>query len=218
MNPNTFSAIAFLAGTSTDSAGRYVSEYLTFTPEHWEDCHNHIQWAFPSSIKSDFNPDAPVINWDEFTRILGYNGRDPLPSADCYQVFENVRNLMMDYFKSIGIEPNKSDAAISLKNPERLAWLYTKGDHNHRRITRVMMLWHYIGHYYMDTDVNFFNYVRKVMLLIKNMFMQNKAYCATTEKFWDCAMYYGKSPTPEYLADSNKIQHAITTLFGHENV
>lgn len=218
MNPNTFSAIAFLAGTSTDAAGRFVSEYLTFTPEQWEECHNHVQWAFPSSIPSDFNPHAPVIDWKEFIRVLGYNGRDPLPSQASYQVFENIRNLMMDYFRSIAIVPNGSEASFVTDHPERLAWLMNPGDHNHRRITRVMMLWNYIGHYYMNNDINFFNYVNKVMTAIKFAFMESPAYCAVTEKFWHCALYYGTAPTKEYLADANKMQNIITTLFGNKNV
>lgn len=218
MNPNTFSAVAFLAGTSPDAAGRYVAEYLSFPPEKWEECHNHIQWAFPSNIPSDFNPDAPVIDWNEFIRILGYNGRDPLPSQASYQVFENIRNLMMDYFHSIAIVPNGSEAEIVTNYPERLSWLMNKNDHNHRRITRVMMLWHYIGHYYMDTDINFHTFVNKVMTAIKFAFMESPAYCAVTEKFWHAALYDGVSPSKHFLADADKMQNIITTIFGKKNV
>lgn len=192
MNPNTFSAVAFLSGTSMDSAGRYVAEYRAFTPEQWEDCHNHIQWAFPSSIPSQFNPDAPVINWSEFKRITAF-GSDKM-YLDSYAVYDNLRDLILMYLESIGIVTVDGEPSISTAHVDRIAWLMNPYDHNLRRITRLMMLWYHLGQFYREDDISSSEYIDNAMLLIFNLFRLNKSFSEETNTFWIQALYHGKSP------------------------
>ena len=143
-NPNTFAALAFLSGSSPDREGRYVTEYFHFTPERWEECHNHIQWAFPSSVPSMFNLNAPVIDFNEFLSHTYVDG-SPVSSYTEY-VYIALGELIGQYMNSIGIgvTDRGSFFVTAQTHPERLAWLDNPNDHNHRRLTRLFMLWHHL--------------------------------------------------------------------------
>lgn len=214
MNPNTLSAIAFLTGSSMDSEGRYINEYAQFTPDKWEECHNHIQWAFPSSIPSIFNPNAPVIDWDELKRILGDYDAPVYPSA-----LHNLQTMYYNYFGSIGMTYDADDnVVISQDHPQQLAWLEDSNDHNHRRITRVMMLWHHVGHYYMNNDPEFHAFVNAAILAITIAFVQSNAFSADTYSFWQSASIYGTSPTREFMESNRVMDTIIPKLMGKGNV
>lgn len=137
MNPNTFHALAFLSGSCPDDQGRFVNEYLEFSPERWEECHNHIQWAFPSSIPSEFNPNAPIINYEVFREAL-FNGFSEFTGPEAESVFITLMELTKLYFNSIGITISRDGTANFDLDAQ---WLH-EPDHNHRRLTRVMMLWY----------------------------------------------------------------------------
>lgn len=143
-NPNTFAALAFLSGSSPDREGRYVTEYLAFTPERWEECHNHIQWAFPSSVPSMFNPNAPIIDFNEF-RSHTYVDGFPV-SGHTEDVYIALSRLMDRYMDSIGIGVTDCGSVylMTSQHPERLQWMNNPRDHNMRRLTRLFMLWHHL--------------------------------------------------------------------------
>ena len=143
-NPNTFAALAFLSGGSPDREGRYIDEYLTFSPERWEECHNHIQWAFPSSVPSLFNPNAPVIDFNEF---INHTYVDGFPvSGHTEDIYVNLGQLIQDYMESIGVGVTDAGSVylMETEHPERLDWSEDERDHNHRRLTRLFMLWHHL--------------------------------------------------------------------------
>lgn len=196
-----------------DSEGRYVSEYTQFTPDKWEECHNHIQWAFPSNIPSIFNTNAPVIDWAEFKRLLG-----PYDAPVYRSVLVNLRTLFYNYFGSIGLAMNADDdVVVSQEHPEQLGWLNNPNDHNHRRITRVRMLWHYLGHYYMNSDPEFHEFVNKANLAITSAFMQSPAFTSMTHSFWHSASIYGESPTASFMESQRYLDEVIPSLFGNKN-
>ena len=72
----TAEAVAFLNGTAPDAIGRTIEDYLAFDMDKWEECHNHVQWAFPNNEASMFNPNAPVVDMQDFANQLTWEGRD----------------------------------------------------------------------------------------------------------------------------------------------
>ncbi|QDJ96252.1 hypothetical protein Xoosp13_65 [Xanthomonas phage Xoo-sp13] len=124
----TEEAIAFLNGTGTDAKGRTVAEYLQFTPDKWEECHDHIQWAFPSHIPSQFNPNAPVVNMDEFTKNLPVKG------------LVNMMNLVVKYLESLGFTETMQYGEVHWSPPLSDAYWLTPRNHNYQRISRLLNL------------------------------------------------------------------------------
>lgn len=123
----TDDAVAFLNGTGTDAIGRTVYDYRNFSTEKWEDCHNHIQWAFPSHIPSDFNPNAPIVNMEDL-----YNG---LSGTGLF----NVKELATQYLGTIGFVFNDDKWVIDPESDRLAVWL-TPRNHNFQRITRLLNL------------------------------------------------------------------------------
>lgn len=124
---NTQRAIDFINGNATDHVGRTVSTYVEFDADKWEECHDHIQWAFPSNIPSNFNPYAPVVDLEEFKAGLNESG------------WEHIRIFTIIYMDSLGIDVQRGNAYND--NELIRSWSIT-GNHNHRRITRLLNLWH----------------------------------------------------------------------------
>lgn len=68
MNENmNKTVLGFLNGQDTDHLGRRIQEYHDFSIIDMELKHDFIQWIFPTSERSSFNPYAPVLqpNFDQ---------------------------------------------------------------------------------------------------------------------------------------------------------
>lgn len=102
-------AVAFLLG-ETNPDGRTVDTILEADDLWLEDRHDWVQWAFPNQEPSLFNDDAPV-----WTPI---EARAMPPAAR-----ENLRRLLRRY-----------EAFL-----RRTRWWRSGSDHNHSRITRVLL-------------------------------------------------------------------------------
>lgn len=127
-------AIAFTNGQGVDAKGRTIEEYWYFNADEWEDCHDHVQWAFPSDMPSDFNSNAPVVNMREYVSGLTNVGR------------ANLGELINHYLISIGLAPNYTAVNVqfhTIKDFERLHNLLTPNNHNYRRLTRLLNLLYY---------------------------------------------------------------------------
>ena len=101
-------ALEFLNGVST-AGGLTCSWVLNATDEELERRHDWVQWAFPLSVPSRFNPDAPLVT-AEFMQAL------PLPARTAF--FDMVTR----YARFLS----------STRHWRR------PGDHNHLRITRLL--------------------------------------------------------------------------------
>lgn len=138
MRYGTKEAADFLNGKGLDAAGRSVADYLKFDNATWEECHNHIQWAFPSHIVSQFNPDAPVVDMGELVELLNRDG------------YHNVFRLLTAYLYSLGFVGRSAEWyddnsvwVLDENNPLSEQW-QTPFNHNYLRITRVLNLLHYL--------------------------------------------------------------------------
>lgn len=129
----TEDAIAFLEGRGVDGSGRTVYDYFKFTVEEWEACHNHIQWAFPSHIASEFNPDAQGIDMKEFSETINADG------------ILNILKLVIDYLRSLGFELDEEGNLRFNPDSERVDVWLTPFNHNYRRITRMLNLLSWIA-------------------------------------------------------------------------
>lgn len=131
---STEHAVAFTNGEGMDANGRNFEHYWYFDAYEWEECHDHVQWAFPSDIPSDFNSNAPVVNMQEYISGLTNDGR------------VNLGELINHYLISIGLAPNYTSNNVrfhTIKAFERLHFLLTPNNHNYRRLTRLLNLLFY---------------------------------------------------------------------------
>ena len=102
-------ATEFLLG-AVDHRGRTVETYLSADDAWLEDWHDWVQWAFPNEEPSVFNPDAPLWARDEAAALPAL-GR------------ANLARLLARY-----------RAFLSRMRCWRCGF-----DHNHARITRVLL-------------------------------------------------------------------------------
>lgn len=173
---NTDIAKNFLNGTGPDAKGRYIYDYLAFSLDAWEDCHDHIQWAFPSSIPSEFNADAPVVSLFHLTRSLNEHG------------IRNAYFLITRYLASIGIGVNytvhDSVAWLLIHNQQsRMGWI-SPCDHNHRRLTRLLQFMH---HMYNATNIEIFNPHGLITLLMDIALDSEVCFSVKTLAYWTLA-------------------------------
>lgn len=123
----TDEALAFVEGRGVDAAGRTIEDYFKFDADKWEECHNHVQWAFPSHIMSRFNLEAPVVDMDDFASRLSAQGH------------VNIKQLMGNYLTSLGWFEDKGGWHADLTHERAERWL-TPYNHNYQRISRLLNL------------------------------------------------------------------------------
>ncbi len=134
----TDDALAFVEGRGVDAAGRTIEDYFQFDAAKWEECHNHVQWAFPSHIMSRFNPEAPVVDMEDFTNRLSVQGH------------ANIKRLMADYLKSLEF----FEDGAGWHAPKTDSHWMTPYNHNYQRISRLLNLLSWID---PDLAVNLLN-------------------------------------------------------------
>jgi hypothetical protein len=120
-------ALAFLEGRGEDGAGRTIDEYFTFDNDKWEECHNHVQWAFPSHIMSRFNLNAPVVDMEAFSLRLTAVGH------------ANVMTLVHNYLISLGFTHDSGGWHSNVTADSSSAWVSPR-NHNYQRISRLLNL------------------------------------------------------------------------------
>lgn len=55
----------FYGGTGEDCEGRKIDRIWIENDAYFEYCHDYVQWLFPLSEPSNFNPDAPLLTEDD---------------------------------------------------------------------------------------------------------------------------------------------------------
>lgn len=90
--------------------------------DKWEGCHNHVQWAFPTNIPSQFNPNAPLV------------------TANTIRTFKRFPTLLMMLDR---LFLRFYDFLVNRAN-HKDTWL-TPNNHNFLRITRVIQCMNMFG-------------------------------------------------------------------------
>lgn len=91
---------------------RSLNEVRSFSNEQMENIHNYIQWLFPLAEPSKYNPEAPILTFEDIIE------------------FNNNKNLRAEVYKSI------RQFMLFLYNNENI-WLCSS-NHNHLRISRML--------------------------------------------------------------------------------
>jgi hypothetical protein len=165
------SIIAFYSEQSRDHRGRLFSDILKYTDVQIEEYHDFIQWLFPLTEPSPFNPLAPTLDKEtqaEFksNAVLKIN----LCKACCrmlsfYGLCCSCTKPPSDYIK-----PN--DAFVGKAEN----WM-TFNNHNHLRLTRILISLRLLG--LEDCSRSLYNCL---MLISKN---QSTCFSNETIRFWN---------------------------------
>jgi hypothetical protein len=124
--------IKFYAGKAADNRGRLLHEIWQQNHEWLEKTHDYIQWLFPLTEGSRFNPNAPILTDEDI---------------QTFQNSEDLRNNLVTSLKLMlgfyGLSCQESeDGTIVIKIDKSFAerkkvWVHW-GNHNHLRITRIL--------------------------------------------------------------------------------
>ena len=130
--------LSFYDGTGTDSEGRTLAEILAWSDKRLESCHDYIQWLFPNDRRSAVNPDAPLVTallQEQFARraILQEN------------LLQSLRRMLAFYgLKCIANENGVRILPSTEWEVRKDNWL-TSHNHNHLRITRILISLRLLG-------------------------------------------------------------------------
>jgi hypothetical protein len=124
--------IRFYSGISTDACGRRLEEIWKWDHVRLEVVHDYIQWLFPLSVRSQFNPDAPVLT-DHTVEVFRWD-------SSLRMRLKRSLKVMLDFYGLQLLELD--DGSIHIKRAVNFAilshkWL-TPGNHNHLRLTRII--------------------------------------------------------------------------------
>ncbi len=126
-------ALSFLQGHGLDARGQTLDEVLAFDDEALEHTHDVVQWLFPSSAPSAFNPDAPVMSAAGFEQLA----MDPL-------ALEGLRRATARMLRFFGFElvldgNGRVRALAQLPRFElRTGHWLPEPTHNDLRVTRML--------------------------------------------------------------------------------
>ncbi len=116
----------YYRGPGTDAEGRTVAETWAFSDGELEAVHDFIQWLFPLSEPSRFNPDAPLLTPEDVAEFRS----DPLLR----------RNLERSFGVILGFLGLRYDGERVGPAPDfdRKQGVWRHPNHNWLRITRVL--------------------------------------------------------------------------------
>jgi len=127
----------FYSGSGRDDRGRLLREILAWPDGALEDVHDYIQWLFPLTEPSAFNPRAPLLDQ---AAIREFRRSDDLRRAVTAAFGRMLR------FYGFEMAPDEEPGMRRAPNiAERAhAWRYPM-NHNHLRITRILKCLRLVG-------------------------------------------------------------------------
>jgi hypothetical protein len=130
--------LEFYSGVGTDDRGRYLREMLEWPDEELEPVHDYIQWLFPLTEPSAFNPRAPLLS-DAAIREFR---RSAELRSNVLASFER-----MVRFYGFELAAAEEDCVIrrAANFSERAHVWLAPMNHNHLRITRILKCLRLVG-------------------------------------------------------------------------
>jgi hypothetical protein len=119
--------IEFYRGDAMDDRGRRIVDIWRFDHVELEAIHDYIQWLFPLTERSAFNPDAPIL--DQST-IEQFRTDEALRRN-----VERSLAVMLDFY---GFRIDGDRIVRSATFAQRAANWVTPGNHNFLRLTRIL--------------------------------------------------------------------------------
>ncbi len=126
--------VAFYRGAAPDAAGRTIAEIWAWDHRRLEMQHDYIQWLFPLPEASRFNPDAPQLTAADAALFRG--------DADLQARLSVSRDLMLRFY---GLAFDGQTVTRAADFPVRAADWLTSLNHNHLRLTRILLSLGYLG-------------------------------------------------------------------------
>ena len=130
--------VRFHAGIATDSRGRRIEEILDWDDGQLERVHDYIQWLFPLTERSAFNPGAPILT---ATDIAAFRQRPDLR--------ESLHKAFLRLLAFYGFAETAGDRDIRVIRasdfPRRAQDWATPGNHNLLRISRILRAMSQLG-------------------------------------------------------------------------
>lgn len=124
----------FYRDKGTDDRGRRITDIWAFSNEELESVHDYIQWLFPLTERSAFNPGAPLLDVETIDRF-----RDPVLSKN---VDRSLR-VMLDFY-GLAIAGHEILRVPTFGERSR-NWLSPQ-NHNFLRLTRILKSLILLGH------------------------------------------------------------------------
>jgi hypothetical protein len=122
--------VDFYSGESTDGRGRTLDEILRWSDDQLEFTHDYIQWLFPTTEPSGFNPRAP---------ILDRTAREAFRSRPELRERLRAAFLRMLAFYGFRLEQACPPRVVRAADfPERSRNWLSPANHNHLRLTRIL--------------------------------------------------------------------------------
>lgn len=121
--------LPFYRGEGRDSEGRLLQDIWRLNDAEKSAGHDFIQWLFPSFQPSEFNKESPVLN----QKLANDMKADPVILANMLTSFKS----MLSYYGMRYDEAQRKVAAAPNLEERKRDWFHA-GDHNFRRISRIL--------------------------------------------------------------------------------
>jgi hypothetical protein len=136
----------FYRQAGVDTQGRTLAEIWAYSDDDFEDIHDFIQWLFPLTEPSRFNPDAPLLTTADIAAFRA----EPLLAANLRRSFERfVGFLGLQYAEGHVVRGADFD---------RKSAVFRHPNHNWLRITRVLTSTRVLG--LEDASRAFFDFLK----------------------------------------------------------
>jgi hypothetical protein len=168
--------IGFYAGVSSDDRGRRLADIQSWHFNDLENVHDYIQWLFPLRKHSPVNPVAPVVDAEV---TAAFRGRPELRTA----LVRSLEVMLTFYGFNLQDSAGRPVVRCSDQFEIRASHWMTHGNHNHRRITRILACLQTLG--LTAHAAAFFRALQEVFW--SEFQEQSHAISADTFAFWKSA-------------------------------
>jgi hypothetical protein len=126
--------VQFYAGEQPDDRGRFLNDIHNWSDNRLEAVHDYIQWLFPLLEPSAFQPQAPVL---DAVTIAAFRARPELQ--------HNLRTSFLRLLRFYGLEWEAGRVVPAAQFEARAANWLSPSNHNHLRITRILLSLRLLG-------------------------------------------------------------------------
>jgi len=139
MSPTASDLLRFYRGTGRDHAGRSFDDVLALDLDALEFTHDYVQWIFPLATRSAFVPHAPVLDAASAEAMRA----DPPVRANALRA---LRRMLAFYGLTLDdANPQAIVVASAADFDARSRVWMSPGNHNLRRITRILLSLQLLG-------------------------------------------------------------------------
>jgi len=124
----------FHLGSGADHRGRTLLQIVQKSDRWLEETHDYIQWLFPLYVRSQFNPDAPLLT-DEIRAAFTDPGNPD--RAVLQQNFGSAIYRMLVFY-GYSFSPGSTDVSPTGEWRDKADNWLTDGNHNFMRMTRML--------------------------------------------------------------------------------